>query len=238
MTAEARLWTLLWCNNPNYSQGQGTPRVPEGARAAPRTHTSAALQDPAINQAPETIPCQTLPKCHHPSSPAPEKITAFTLSSEGSSARLALKMKRWTAAAAKNDTEEVGKWQLLQGLSRRNVFSWSSPQLQWPRAPHFTEGTLLSDCWAGTEPCFSAVCLELKQKEAICALLAERLAVAAVCWGGEEDAGTEHRGCLALHCLSMWPLSGSSNTPCPCKGRNKPKSLLWKLQGCADCSQE
>lgn len=50
---------------------------------------------------------------------------------------------------------------------------------------HFTEGTPLSDCCAGTEPsCSSAVRLELKQKETICTLLPETLALAFLCRGG------------------------------------------------------
>lgn len=71
------------------------------------------------------------------------------------------------------------------------MFSWSSPQLQRLCTAHqqtFTEGTLLSDCRAGTEPsCLSAACMELKQKETMCTMLPARLALAFPCRAGRGE---------------------------------------------------
>lgn len=140
------------------------------------------------------------------SEPAPEKITAFTPCGKGCSAQTSTENEKVNCCCQKLYGRS-GKVTVSPGAEGKKCVCTEQP----PGAvalcsppPHSTEGTLLSDCWAGTEPsCFSAVCMEQKQKETICTLLTEHwlwLFSAGVAW---EDAGTEQRGRLAPPCRAV-----------------------------------
>lgn len=117
--------------------------------------------------------------------------------------------------------EVMGQREILEGQTSRNMFSWSSPTLQWQ--------ILLADCWGETDPsCFSATCMKLKRKASICNLLSEIPNGAGFLLGssGEEKmlalSGGDVGHCGATPCFATslaravckpMSLSSSSNTP-------------------------
>lgn len=110
--------------------------------------------------------------------------------------------------------------------------------------PRFSEGTLLSGCRAGTEPsCFSAVHMELKQKETICTLLTETLALASLCRGGRGEMLALSRGdvwhcsatlCFAA-CITREHVSLIRQQQCSLSLQGKEQAQISPLEAAGPC---